>query len=239
MGKSASFDVLGTCFHFQPIIDLIGTRFKQHLGTIDPCTLFHLWFYSAQRDFTYLSLSSSYTPIAQVLRHTFRRTCAVVDFPDPEKNITDDDIQALMQEVLKLPARPGLKKCFDGLREAGWDVYGVTNGGKQASLKYYHLADIALDDNHLISCDDIKAAKPDMRVYENAKKFLAQADCEPEKRWFVAAHEWDLIQARNAGFKTAWLSYEERLPQKEIFGEFDIYADSMEELLEKMKAAEK
>ncbi|KAI5360587.1 putative HAD hydrolase, subfamily IA, phosphoglycolate phosphatase-like, domain 2, HAD superfamily [Septoria linicola] len=239
MTKSACFDVLGTCFDFGPAIDKIQSRLgpKLKAANVDSKSLFFSWFYAAQRDFTYASLAGSYTPIAQILKLTLKRACAVVDIPMDQ--ISDEDVDAVMTEVKQLVARPGLKKCYDGLREAGWDVYGVTNGGKEASLKYYELANIELDPDHLLSCDEIKVAKPDMKVYANANKWLTNRGLGPEgdgERWFVAAHAWDLIGARNAGFKTAFLSFEEHDPVTDVFGKFDLYADSMDQLLEKMKA---
>ncbi|GIZ37457.1 hypothetical protein CKM354_000090200 [Cercospora kikuchii] len=241
MPKSACFDVLGTCFDFQPAIEEISLRLKSKSlpssTTIDVKSLFFGWFFAAQRDFTYASLCGNYTPIAQVLKLTFKRACAVVDIP--LSAITDEDVEAVMAKVRELDARPGLKKCYDGLRDAGWDVYGVTNGGKEASLKYYELAGIELDKDHLLSCDEIKVAKPDERVYANANRWLTSRGLGMEgdgERWFVAAHAWDLLAARKAGFKTAYLHFEEHDPVTGVFGEFDLYADNMEELLEKMKA---
>lgn len=239
MPKSACFDVLGTCFDFEPAIDAISERLGKKLSAInvDPKTLFFMWFFSAQRDFTYTFLVGSYTPIAQILKHTFKRACQIVDLPSDQ--VSDEDVAAVMQQMMKLPPRPGLKACYDGLRDAGWDVYGVTNGDKQTSLKYYELADIKLDADHLLSCDDIKVAKPDVKVYETANKHLTSRGLGKEGddvRWFVAAHAWDLIAARKAGFKTAFLHHEEHDPVTEVFGEFDLYAEDMETLLQKMVA---
>ncbi|KAI4689578.1 uncharacterized protein J4E88_002932 [Alternaria novae-zelandiae] len=237
MTKSASFDVIGTCFAFSAPITTIQSRLGPKLTTaaVDPKTLFFSWFYAAQRDFTYVSMSGSYVPIAQVLKSTFRRACAVVDLPLDA--ITDEDVDEVMKAFKAMGPRDGLKTCFDGLREAGWDVYGVTNGGSETSLAYYHNAGIELDAEHLLSCDAIKIAKPDVRVYENADRHLterglAKGDGE---RWFVAAHAWDLIAARKAGFKTAYLDFEEHDPCTDVFGEFDLYASSMEDLLIKLK----
>ena len=248
MPKSASFDVLGTCFHFQPLIDLIDSILHRHPNTktaIDAITLFHLWFFAAQRDFTYTSIAGSYTPIASILKQTFRRTLAIVDFPEPEKHVTDSDIDDLVTELKRLPAREGLKECYYGLREAGFDVYAVTNGGKEASLKYYELAGVELDADHLLSCDTIKVAKPDPLVYKSANDWLESRGCEATakvegkevgQRWFVAAHAWDLIAARKAGFRTAWVAHEEHDPVTGVFGEFDVYAKDLRECMEKMKA---
>lgn len=238
MTKSVCFDVLGTCFAFDAAIEAIETQLGPRLKAIgvDPKTLFFSWFYAAQRDFTYTTVVNVYVPIATVLKNTFRRACLIVDLPEDQAP-TDEDVSEVMKAVTSLRARPGLKACFDGLRAAGWEVLGVTNGGKETSQNYFKLADIELDGDHLLSCDDVQAAKPDFRVYMNAKRHLTFKGLSEEEgdRWFVAAHAWDLIAARKAGFKTAYLDFEEHDPVEEIFGKFDLYASSMEKLLEKMK----
>ncbi|KAA8611554.1 hydrolase [Pyrenophora tritici-repentis] len=237
MTKSASFDVIGTCFEFSAPILAIEKRLslKLQANSVDPKTLFFSWFYAAQRDFTYISMNGAYVPIAQVLKSTFRRACAVVDVPMDA--ITDEDVGAVMEAFKAMGPREGLKRCVDGLREAGWDVYGVTNGGSETSLGYYHSAGIDLDAEHLVSCDAIQIAKPDVRVYENANKHLTSMghDEANAERWFVAAHAWDLIAARKAGFKTAYLDFEEHDPCTDCFGEFDLYATSMDDLLAKLR----
>jgi 2-haloacid dehalogenase len=235
MSKSASFDVIGTCFEFSEPIKTIHQRLGPKLTTaaVDPKTLFFSWFYAAQRDFTYVSLCGSYKPIAEILKLTFRRACLVVDLPADA--VTDEDVAEVMKAFKSMKPREGLKRCFDGLRDLGWDVYGVTNGGSEVSLNYYHAAEIDLDAEHLLSCDDLKLAKPDPKVYDNAQRHLSSRGLGNGERWFVAAHSWDLIAAKKSGFKTAYLDFEEHDPVTEIFGTFDLYAKSMDELLEKLK----
>ncbi|EOA86253.1 hypothetical protein ACJQWK_11906 [Exserohilum turcicum] len=237
MTKSASFDVIGTCFEFSAPIQAIQARLGQKLqvGSVDAKTLFFSWFYAAQRDFTYVSMTGSYVPIAQILRSTFRRACAVVDVPI--EAVAEEDVEAVMKAFKSMGPREGLKKCFEGLRDAGWDVYGVTNGGSETSLKYYHDAGIELDAEHLLSCDAIQVAKPDVRVYEKANQHLSERGLGKDEgeRWFIAAHAWDLIAARKAGFKTAYLMFEEHDPCTDVFGKFDLYAESMDSLLSKLK----
>jgi len=237
MTKSASFDVIGTCFEFSAPIQAIETRLGPKLKAIavDPKTLFFSWFYAAQRDFTYVSMAGAYVPIAQVLKSTFRRACAVVDLPMDA--VTDEDVGEVMKAFKAMGPREGLKRCVDGLRESGWDVYGVTNGGLETSLAYFHSAGIALDAEHLISCDTIQIAKPDVRVYENANQHLTKMGLEEGdgERWFVAAHAWDLVAPRKVGFKTAYLNFEEHDPCTDVFGKFDLYAKSMDDLLAQLR----
>lgn len=212
MTPSASFDVIGTCFDFSIPIQAIHDCLSPKLSTAnaDPKTLFFSWFYAAQRDFTYVSLAGAYKPIAEILRLTFKRACRIVDLPADA--VSDEDVAAVMKAFKSMTPREGLKECFDGLREAGWDVYGVTNGGVETSLAYYHNAGIDLDEDHLLSCDSIQIAKPDVKVYENAQNHLSKQGMGAKNdgtRWFIAAHAWDLIAARKAGFKTAYLDFEE------------------------------
>ena len=241
MTFSASFDVIGTCFDFEVPIKAIHDRLGEKLSTAksDPKTLFFAWFYAAQRDFTYVSIAGAYKPIAEVLKLTFKRACLIVDLPADA--VSDDDVAFVMKAFKSMGPREGLKECFDGLRKAGWDVYAVTNGGVETSLAYYHNADIELDEEHLLSCDDLKVAKPDVKVYKRAQDHLTKqglGEMADGKRWFVAAHAWDLISARAAGFKTAYLDFEEHDPVTEVFGKFDLYAGSMTELLQKLKQVE-
>lgn len=246
MPHSASFDVIGTCFDFEAPIQAIQERLSSALtvANCDPKTLFFSWFYAAQRDFTYMSLAGAYKPIAEILRLTFRRACLVVDMPADA--VSDEDVAAVMKAFKSMGPREGLKACFDGLREVGWDVYGVTNGGLETSLAYFHSAGIELDERHLLSCDALRVAKPDVRVYKRAQDHLTEqaqshitkqglGSKQDGERWFVAAHAWDLTAARCAGFKTAYLDFEEHDPCTEVFGEFDLYAGSMAELLQKLK----
>lgn len=240
MKQSASFDVIGTCFDFTAPIEAIHSRLGPKLSTAktDPKTLFFSWFYAAQRDFTYISIAGAYKPIAEILKSTFKRACRIVDLPADA--VSDEDVAAIMKAFKAMGPREGLKKCFDGLRDAGWDVYGVTNGGVETSLAYYHNAGIDLDEDHLLSCDALQVAKPDVKVYEKAQDHLSKQGLGTKDdggRWFVAAHAWDLTAARKAGFKTAYLDFEEHDPVTNVFGEFDLYAASMEELLTKLKSA--
>ena len=76
-------------------------------------------------------------------------------------------------------------------------------------------------------------AKPERRVYENAREKIEQ-EGEGEK-WFVAAHSWDLLAAREAGFRTAWIGHEEGDACEEVFGEFDVKAKDLGECLEMIR----
>lgn len=206
MSKTVCFDVLGTCFTFDGAIAAIDARLGSKLSAhgVSAKALFFSWFFAVQRDFTYCSIAGAYTPIGSIFGATFKRAVQVLDVPADA--VTDDDVQHVMAAVKSLAPRPGLKKLYDGLRENGWDVYAVTNGGRETTAAYYENADIELDAKHLLSCDDIKKAKPDVAVYETSTKHVTEQGGDPEKRWFVAAHSWvsHFFLPRYAATRRTW-----------------------------------
>jgi 2-haloacid dehalogenase len=240
--KQVCFDVIGTCFHFDTPIEVLEKHLSESLKqkNITAEALFFSLFYAAQRDFTYLSMVGNYTPIGQVIKSTVKRAALICGLDSPLLAADSTELEdAVLAAFKKMPARPGLKKLFDGLQASGWECVAVTNGAMTTTLGYFKDADIDIDERHCLSCDDIKVAKPALEVYETATEHLAKlADSAQSQKWFVAAHSWDLIAARKAGYKTAYLPVEEHDPCTSLFGEFDIYADDMDDLLKQLLAVE-
>ncbi|EST07874.1 Platelet-activating factor acetylhydrolase [Kalmanozyma brasiliensis GHG001] len=98
----------------------------------------------------------------------------------------------------------------------------------------------------LFSCDEIGAAKPDPRVYaEVLRRIKAEPlDAEAAKKeyqgiWFVASHTWDTFAAKQAGFRTAWVTYEEFYSCPSVYGTPDVVGRNLEEVSEKILAFER
>lgn len=98
----------------------------------------------------------------------------------------------------------------------------------------------------LFSCDEIGAAKPDPRVYaEVLRRIKAEPiDANAAKKeypgiWFVASHTWDTFAAKQAGFRTAWVTYEEFYPCASVYGTPDVVGRNLEEVSEKILAFER
>ena len=222
MTKSICFDVIGTCFSFDAIIEAIDQEVGSIIkpANVSAKSLFFSWFYAGQRDFTYLSQCNSYQPIAVVLKSTFRRSLRILDI---DAQVSDDSIDVIMNAFANPRPRKGLFECVKGLQEHH-QVIAVTNGSAKATEGYFKPCPVDLQ-----SCDSIQRAKPDAEVYKAAAKL-----CTGEK-WFVAAHAWDLLPARQAGFKTAYVRYEEHDSCGNLFGEFDLECESLDELLDKLR----
>ncbi|SPO23459.1 related to platelet-activating factor acetylhydrolase precursor [Ustilago trichophora] len=98
----------------------------------------------------------------------------------------------------------------------------------------------------LFSCDEIGVAKPDPKVYaEVLRRIKAEpldansAQKEYQGIWFVASHTWDTFAAKQAGFRTAWVTYEEFYSCASVYGTPDVVGRDLAEVSEKILAFER
>lgn len=134
----------------------------------------------------------------------------------PYKEITEK----MMASLQGLTPRPGMVQAFTEIYRSaskeGTEVHlwGATNGSRSLAEKLFTSA-LGLSpsgggaDLHpgktvgVWSCDEIRVAKPDPRVYAAVKeKVLAEAGVKSEREaslWFVASHSWDTDAAGRAG----------------------------------------
>ncbi|WWC88329.1 uncharacterized protein L201_003238 [Kwoniella dendrophila CBS 6074] len=218
MTRSICFDALGTCFTLKDIISAVEGKYGDELAkkgfgskgfVLD-------WFHSAQRDYTYLSLiSPPPPPIASILKTTFPLTLSSalsVVIPSDSKKI--EGITSLLNS---LPAAPTLKETFEFLSSTS-KLAIITNGSKSTTEKYASIAGIDKYVEKVISCDDVGLSKPHKEVYQTANQLCEEFEYQDQdqdqqsidknhnnnnhERWFVAAHLWDLVAAKKAGFKT-------------------------------------
>ncbi|PWY98530.1 hypothetical protein BCV70DRAFT_207751 [Testicularia cyperi] len=98
----------------------------------------------------------------------------------------------------------------------------------------------------LFSCDEIGVAKPDPKVYAEILRRIRAEPVDPNGAikefqgiWFVASHTWDTFAAKRAGFRTAWVTYEEHFPCQSVYGTPDVVGRDMAEVAEKILAYER
>lgn len=127
-------------------------------------------------------------------------------------------LDAAMRVAEALPARPDAAAALDHLRSQGHAVAVLTNSAAAAARKTLDAADLALRVDRLDGADAVRAYKPARSVYALT---VAPADA-----WFVAAHWWDVTGASRSGFRTAWISTDDRLLPCTA-PEPDISADSL------------
>ncbi|GAA5845966.1 hypothetical protein JCM5353_001074 [Sporobolomyces roseus] len=239
------FDVLGTCYSFDGATEKLLTIFPD-LSKERADDIVQDWFHSAQRDFTYLSMNDSYAPIAQVLKSTLPRIYLMhklVSSPDQIDSKTM--IDPIISSIPSMPPRPSLipaTKLLASSKSPKFRLMAATNGGLETTKKLFTNAmgeDLVKEMAwEFFSCDQDKKAKPDQKVYSDVWKALGKENEGERKGWFVASHTWDLHAAKRAGFKTAYVTYEEHLVLEDLFGKPDIVAKDLEEAAKRIIEAE-
>ncbi|GAA5977109.1 hypothetical protein JCM10908_004859 [Rhodotorula pacifica] len=230
-----AFDVLGTCFDIRGAVAPLRSSFPT-LQAESATAVVDDWFHSAQRDFTYLSMNGAYRPIAEVLKATLPRVLAMQNVIPPPANPSQpadqysDSLQPVLSALKSLPARPSLSGASTLLLENGFRCMAATNGALESTRGLFTnaLGEEVAQKWEYYSCDEDRVAKPAPSVYAVIRKRLG-LEKEDEECWFVASHTWDLFAAKKAGFKTAFVTYEEHFVLDEVFGRPDIVARDLEE----------
>ncbi|GAA5879945.1 hypothetical protein JCM3774_005687 [Rhodotorula dairenensis] len=234
-----AFDVLGTCFDIRGAVSPLQATFPT-LQFEPAAAVVDDWFHSAQRDFTYLSMNGAYRPIAEVLKATLPRVLAMQGvLPPPGKasipaDHYSDALQPVLTSLKTLPARPSLNAASSLLLEHGFRCMAATNGGLESTkgLFEHALGSEVAQKWQYYSCDEDQVAKPAPSVYAAIRNRLGVQ--KGEECWFVASHTWDLFAAKRAGFKTAFVTYEEHFVLDDVFGRPDIVAPDLEKAAEQI-----
>ncbi|KAI0016897.1 putative 2-haloalkanoic acid dehalogenase [Xylariomycetidae sp. FL0641] len=234
--KHIVFDVVGTCVGYEAFFEGIAAHLGPRLLArgIPPALFGFAWMESAEREFTFLSVSGRYRPYRDVFRALFYRVLWMAGVPEPRAFATDEERDAVAETYKELRLRDGVKEAFRRLRENGFTVWCLTTGDVDRVRGYFLRGGVDMPMENFRSCDTKGVAKPALAAYEPLFNSFAETD----EKWFGAAHYWDVSAAKMVGFKGAYCSVFEKEDCKELFGvDMDVMADTLPEMAEKVIAA--
>ncbi|KAK4495851.1 hypothetical protein PRZ48_013119 [Zasmidium cellare] len=232
------FDVVGTLVGYEAMFRATDERLGDKLRAegIKPLLLCQIWLETAEREYTYLSMSGKYVGFAEVVQAIFWRMLFKAGIAEPRQFASSDDVQSIMDHgYKKLEMRPGARECIEKLREAGFQVWALTAADRSGCAAYFEQAGIDFPYENLLSCDSSSIGKPDPESY---KPLLNQLSSGTQPRpWFAAAHMWDTSAAQRVGFRGAFCTVFEKEPLTEIFGEVDVVSSTLPGMAEGIIAA--
>ena len=179
------------------------------------------------------------------LEYTFRRalmrkyadfdvcTLQALRYVSASLSVTLDEAEehALLEAYLHLPAFTDVRDGLAMLRRAGYRLVALTNGTLHSARSVLQNAGISEFLEDVLSVEPIATFKPDPAVYALLEK-LSAGRAEPA--WLVSGNPFDVIGAKAAGLRAAWLR---RDPQR-VFDpwEFspDVVVGNLEELCQKL-----
>jgi len=185
------FDVYGT------LVDPLGidAALREHVG--DLAERFAATWRERQIDWTFRrTLMGRYVDFDVVTRDAFRITSVMlgVDLRSAEAGILD--------VYRRLPAFADAAGGLSRLAEAGHRLVAFSNGvgaTLRGLLGHARLMPPLAD---VVSVDEVRTYKPSPAVYQHLVERGGQA---AERTWLVSANAWDVLGAKAAGLRAAWV----------------------------------
>jgi 2-haloacid dehalogenase len=117
--------------------------------------------------------------------------------------LSEGDRDAILGTMRRLPAHPEVPDALARLRSAGFPLAALTNsspGMARAQLEHAGLLDLF---DHVMSVEEVRRYKPAPEPYHMAAERLR---VRPPELRLVAAHDWDVWGATQAGCAAAYVA---------------------------------
>lgn len=116
--------------------------------------------------------------------------------------LPESDQARLMDAYLRLPVFPEVVASLLALKNQGHRLMAFSNGVETSIRALLANARVLPHLEDVVSVDDLRTFKPDPEVY----LYLAQRVSRPlTETWLVSSNAWDVIGAKAAGLRAAWV----------------------------------
>lgn len=192
MTVTLAFDVYGTLIDTHGVVQALEQLVGERAGEFSRAWRDKQLEYSFRR-----GLMQNYQTFAVCTSQALDYTCGVFQVP-----LDQARKQQLLEIYRVLPAFPDAREGLDRLQRAGDRLFAFSNGSAEAVealLVNAELREFFLD---VISCDELKSFKPNPAVYAH---FLRRAEATASEAWMISGNPFDVIGARSAGMRAAWV----------------------------------
>ena len=123
------------------------------------------------------------------MSHTLKRLLFQAGVPsaDLDDFFTDEDMEYITAQYLKLKPREGLAEMMKTLRDGGFEVWCCSDANIERVKGYFDNAGVPMPLENILSADMVKAGKPEPEVYKFARE-KAGADKEGEVSIFAGEY---------------------------------------------------
>lgn len=132
--------------------------------------------------------------------------------------LPEDEERRLLDEYQSLGAFDDVMPGMEAMRESGHSMVAFSNGAEATARALLERAGILPHLDGVVSVDDLGTFKPVPEVYHYLSRRLQSPK---EETWLVSSNPWDVIGAKNAGLRAAWIK---RSPDA-VFDPWDVEPD--------------
>jgi 2-haloacid dehalogenase len=110
--------------------------------------------------------------------------------------------EQLIEQYQHLPAFSDALPGIQALKAVGHKLVAFSNGAEATVSTLLTHAGILPNLEQVVSVDDLRTFKPDPRVYSYLMQRLGTSK---DNTWLVSGNAWDVIGAKSAGLRGAWI----------------------------------
>ena len=148
-----------------------------------------------------------------------------------EVELSEEDQEKLIEEYQNLRPFPDVVPGIEALKQRERVLVAFSNGVEATARTLLDRAGVLSHLDGVISVDDLKTFKPDPEVYHYLALRLQRT---PHNTWLVSSNPFDVIGAKNASLRAAWIKHKPDA-QFDSWGiEPDLVAPDLEALAEKL-----
>jgi len=141
--------------------------------------------------------------------------------------LSSDQREGLVEEYQNLRPFPDVLPGLERLRSEGHTLVAFSNGVERTARVLLERGGVLDHLEDVVSVDDLGTFKPDPEVY----RYLARRLYRPVgETWLVSSNGWDVIGAKSAGLRAAWV----RRNPDAVFDPWGIEPDLVVENLEQL-----
>lgn len=116
--------------------------------------------------------------------------------------LTSEQIVQALEDYKKLPAFPDALSGLTDLGSHGYTMFAFSNGVEDSLRALLGQAGLLPLLGGIVSVDEAGTFKPHPRVYHHVARRLG---CTRSDTWLVSSNPFDVIGAKAAGLKAAWI----------------------------------
>ena len=217
MPKALGFDIYGT------LVDPL--EMNEHLGEVvgEGAERFSALWREKQIEYTWRrGLMREYADFGVCTRQAL--DYAALSFG---LELSSDQRERILQEYQNLRPFPDVLPGLERLRSEGHTLVAFSNGVERTARVLLERGGVLDHLGDVVSVDDLGTFKPDPEVY----RYLARRLDRPVgEMWLVSSNGWDVIGAKSAGLRAAWV----RRNPDAVFDPWGIEPDLVVENLEQL-----
>jgi 2-haloacid dehalogenase len=185
------FDVIDTLLGLKPLRE----RFARVFGDPDPSAE---WFARLLHGSLVVTVTDTYEDFATLARRALDAVAWRRDH-----RLSEEDREAILGTMGRLPPHPEVLGALEQLRSRGFRLATLTNSREEVARGQLDQAGLAGFFDHTFSVETVRRYKPAPEPYLMAAERLGT---RPSEVRMVAAHDWDVWGAMQAGCAAAFIA---------------------------------